>query len=85
MVEVLLTKLGFTVQSPMYMHCDDQAVIFIANNPTFHERTKHIEIDYHFVRDTVMKGIISTYYTPSSEQLVDFYQWFNLRSSWVSL
>ena len=51
----LLLELGFIVEMPTPMHCDNQAAIFIANNPTFHKRTKHIEIDYHYVQDMVMK------------------------------
>ena len=61
----LLSEFGFSVDVPMPMHCDNQAAIFIANNPTFHERTKHKEVDCHYVRDMVMKGVISTPYTQS--------------------
>ena len=63
----LLTELGFTVQLPMPMHCDNQTTIFIVNNPTFHQRTKHIKVDCHYVRDTIVRGIIATPYTPPSE------------------
>ena len=67
----MLIELGFAVKTPKPMYCDNQTVIFIANNLTFHERTKYIEIDYHYVHDIVMRGIITTLYTPSSEQLTD--------------
>ena len=63
----LLVELDFSMEVPMSMHCDIQTVIFIANNPTFHKHTKQIEVDYHYVRDMVMRGIIDTPYTQSSK------------------
>ena len=46
--------LGITTPMTMPMHCDNQATIFITGNLAFHERTKHIEIDCHFIRDKVL-------------------------------
>ena len=51
----------------MAMHCVNQAAIFIVNNPIFHERTKHIDVDYHYVYDMAMKGVIHTPYPQSAE------------------
>ena len=77
-IPVKTLELDFTVQFLMSMHCDNQTTIFIANNPAFHECTKHIEVDCHYVKDTVMRGIISTSCTPS-EQLVDiFTKWLGI-------
>ncbi|KAL0368250.1 UNVERIFIED_CONTAM: Retrovirus-related Pol polyprotein from transposon RE2 [Sesamum calycinum] len=50
----LLKELGFMYDDPVPMHSDNQAAIHIASNPIFHERTKHIEVDCHFVREAVM-------------------------------
>ena len=72
-IHSLLTNLGVTTSIPMPMQCDNQAVIFIASNPTFHERTKHIEIDCHYIRDKVLSGIISTPHVSSSSQLADIF------------
>ena len=46
----LARELGFNEKEPMQMHCDNQAAIYIASNPVFHERTRHMEVDCHFVR-----------------------------------
>ena len=37
----------------MKIDCDSQSAIFLAKNPTYHSRTKHIDVQYHFVRDMV--------------------------------
>ena len=67
----LLTELGVTNLKPVTLYCDNQSAIHIGNNPVFHERTKHIEIDCHFTREKVLEGLIQLTYTPSTEQLAD--------------
>jgi hypothetical protein len=41
------------VQEAVRSDCDSQSVIFLAKNPTYHSKTKHIDVQYHFVRDMV--------------------------------
>lgn len=65
----LLCDLPPNVPTPMQMQCDNQAAIFIANNLVFHEYTKHIEVDCHFIRDLLMQKQIITPYVHSGDQL----------------
>ncbi|KAK4406515.1 Retrovirus-related Pol polyprotein from transposon RE1 [Sesamum angolense] len=69
----LLKELGFMYDDPVSMHCENKAAIHIASNPVFHERTKHIEVDCHFVREAILSQKICTPFTPSSEQRADIF------------
>lgn len=56
----LLASLTVNHEGPMRLYCDSQSAIHIAANPIFHERTKHIEIDCHYVREQLQTGNIVT-------------------------
>ena len=49
-----LQELRFGNDEQMTFVCDNQATLHIASNPVFHERTKHIEVDYHFIREKIV-------------------------------
>jgi hypothetical protein len=52
MVTILCSGIGL-VQQAARIDCDSQSEIFLAKNPTYHSKTKHIDVQYHFERDMV--------------------------------
>ncbi|XP_020205955.1 uncharacterized protein LOC109791109 [Cajanus cajan] len=70
-IKQLLQELKFCEGHPMKLYCDNQAALHIASNPVFHERTKHIEVDCHFVREKLLSKEIVTKFVTSNEQLAD--------------
>jgi len=67
----LLNELTITSITPILGRCDNQAAIFIAKNLVFYERTKHIELDCHFVREKLMTGLISLHHISTKRQLAN--------------
>ncbi|KAL0641361.1 hypothetical protein Bca4012_102705 [Brassica carinata] len=72
-IKGILKHLEIEQTTPMTMHCDNQAAIHIASNSVFHERTKHIEVDCHKVRQMIILGVILPCYTRSEDQLADVF------------
>ena len=67
----LLQELKFGGGTQMKLICDNQAALHIASNPVFHERTKHIEVDCHFIREKILSGCMVTSFVNSEGQLAD--------------
>nr|CAD1840715.1 unnamed protein product [Ananas comosus var. bracteatus] len=67
----LLKELGFGQNEAMKLHCDNTSAIEIAHNPVQHDRTKHVEIDRHFIKEKLEAGIITFPFVRSEHQLAD--------------
>ena len=57
-LQILLTELRLFKNGPLMLYCDNKAAIDIANNPVHHDRTKHIEIDRHSIKEKLDEGVI---------------------------
>lgn len=67
----VLKELKISDEEPMKMFCDNQSAISIAKNPVHHDRTKHVEIDRHFIKEKIEEGIIKMLYVPTCLQTAD--------------
>ncbi|KAH9292825.1 hypothetical protein KI387_042000, partial [Taxus chinensis] len=68
--KLLVALFGQKVETTV-IHCDNQSCIKLSENPVFHDRSKHIDIRYHFIRDCVQRGIVQLQYIPTEEQVAD--------------
>ena len=69
----LLGELGFPQIEPTPLHADNTSAIQIAANPVFHERTKHIEVDCHFIREAFDAHVISFPHITTALQTADVF------------
>ena len=58
-------------QTPTIIHKDNQSAIPFARNPIQHARSKHIDIQYHFIREKIEAGEIELVYTPTELMTAD--------------
>ncbi|CAL2267766.1 unnamed protein product [Prunus armeniaca] len=67
----LLGELGFKPKHAMQLNCDNKTAIDIAHNPVQHDRTKHVEVDKHFIKEKLEAKIIEVPFVKSEDQLAD--------------
>lgn len=70
-LKIILGDLKIQWEGPMKLHCDNKSAISIAHNPVQHDRTKHIEVDRHLIKEKLDNGLICTPYVPTDRQLAD--------------
>ncbi|KAI0498967.1 hypothetical protein KFK09_019866 [Dendrobium nobile] len=69
----ILTDFGIPQTQPTSIYCDNTSAIALANNPVFHARTKHIEIDHRFVRDHILQQNIQILPIGTIDQVADIF------------
>ncbi|KAK2990485.1 hypothetical protein RJ640_011652 [Escallonia rubra] len=81
----ILRDIGVHLSRPPALFCDNISAMHLTINPVFHARTKHIEIDYHFVREKVALGSLTTRFVSSENQVADILTKPLTRSSFEAL
>ena len=69
----LLKDMGINFDQLMRMYCDNNSASHIVQNPVFHEHTKRIEVNCHFIREKVQAKEIETPFVRSEDQLADVF------------
>jgi hypothetical protein len=72
-LQSILNELGLMETDSSQLFCDNKSAIMLASDSVLHERSKHIEVDIHFIREKVRSGIIIPSFVPSSEQTADVF------------
>jgi transposase InsO family protein len=72
-LRTLLKDLGLYLHDPPILWCDNISALAIASNPVFHARTKHIEVDFHFIRERVLHKDLQVKFVSTNDQLADIF------------
>ncbi|KAL8149358.1 hypothetical protein AgCh_006394 [Apium graveolens] len=67
----LLTELRVRIPKSIALYCDNKAALDLAANPVYHARTKHIELDCHFIREKILTGLIEVFQVTSQDNSAD--------------
>jgi hypothetical protein len=67
----LIRELGVSLKERPCLWCDNLGATYLSANPVFHDRTKHIEIDYHFVRERVAGKLLDIKFISNKDQVAD--------------
>ena len=70
-VQSLLKELGVKLTQPPCLWYDNLGATYLSANHVFHERAKHIEIDFHFAIERVLRKELEIWFVPSKDQVAD--------------
>lgn len=71
MVQSLLKELKIEGKWITVMYCDNRAYMYIATNSVYHQRTKHTELDCHFIREKIQAKALKTLHVSTQHQVAD--------------
>ena len=69
----LLAGLFGQIPKPTMIHCDNHSCVQMSVNPIFHDKSKHIESRYHFIRDIMQKGVVELQHISTDDQIADIF------------
>ena len=69
----ILEELQIPINMPMKLYCANKATISIAQNPVQHDRTKHVEIDRHFIKEKIDCGAVCMPFIPTAQQIANIF------------
>ncbi|KAE8735609.1 hypothetical protein F3Y22_tig00000340pilonHSYRG00771 [Hibiscus syriacus] len=69
----LLKEIGLIQEEPTKVYVDNKSAIALAKNPVFHDRSKHIDIRYHYIRECVARKDVEVEYVKSQDQVADIF------------
>jgi histone deacetylase 1/2 len=70
-IQILLKEIGVQAPKAGKLWCDNLGAKYLSSNPIFHAITKHIEVDYHFVREWVMRNLLQIDFVPTGDQVAN--------------
>jgi len=68
-LQKILEELRLSEKGKLSLYCDNKTAISIAHNLVYHDRTKHVEISRHFIKEKITTGVLSLFHVPSEKQL----------------
>lgn len=65
--------MGISLPTPVKIYCDNKSAKDLSENPVHHDRTKHINIRYHRIREFILDGTVEVCYVPTTENPADVF------------
>ena len=70
---MFLGEILHPLTKPMLLYCNNQSAIAVAKNDQYYACTKHINIHYHFIHETVVRNIVKIHYCPTNQMIADIF------------